>query len=460
MRRLEELFRRAETACVLWIAVCFSLTSAAYLSWTYHLMEFTAPDRVDVYCLVLGYLFQGAGAALFLALTRTLPAAADGRSFCVCALIYCVFSLPALMGNTLAGALIFGFLMNGMSGVIAGYYLLAAAKLEIARRGAAFGCGYGLSTIFVFLLSLIGEGGFLRTQGVFMVYLLLAAAAAWMAFPLLGRGQHPAGTPAAFRPVPAPTLLLAGAVVFLISLVKNLGFTFASSDILAGTNLELSRLFYAVGLLAAGVICDRQRKYGAFCAIAALVLPFVMLALSRDSLPAAICWGLDYLFYGFFSVYRIVLFLDLAAQSGKWHLAALGLLMGRAGDAAGTALCLWLSSSHVLLIGVTLALFFLTLFLFLRLCQALYLPAAGREKSEREVFESFAIQHDLSAREKEVLRLVLAEQPVPQIAEALFVSESTVRYHIHNLLQKSGAKSRQELVKNYHLILYPNMLEK
>ena len=52
------------------------------------------------------------------------------------------------------------------------------------------------------------------------------------------------------------------------------------------------------------------------------------------------------------------------------------------------------------------------------------------------------------------VRLLLAEQTNAQIAEALFISESTIKFHVHNFLQKTGCKTRQELVRKYHLILF------
>ena len=100
-----------------------------------------------------------------------------------------------------------------------------------------------------------------------------------------------------------------------------------------------------------------------------------------------------------------------------------------------------------------------TLFVFFRLYQILYMPEAVQEKSEREAFEGFSIQHDLSTREREVLRLLLEEQSNTQNADALFVSESTIKYHVHNLLQKTGCRSSQELVKKFNLARYPHIRE-
>ena len=461
MRRILRFCKTPLAASALWIAACFSLVSATYLSWVYRLMALTAPYAVDVYSMVIGYLLQavGVGAACFCFYQK--PERLNAKSFSVIILAFILTALPAQMGGSLTEVLAFGFLMQLACGAITGYYLCGSAfHLGGTNQGKAFGCGYGLSALFVFLLSLIGKGNFLSSKHVFFVYLALAALSVWLAFPVLrphedsSAAEHPA-----FAPVSAQVIWLALGTVTLMSLVKNLGFNFPSADIQAGANLELSRLFYAIGLAAAGFICDKNRKYGAVCLVIALVLPFVMQALSAETIPPMARWGLDYLFYGFFSVFRVVLFMDMSSQSGQWHLAALGLLAGRVGDALGTALYMGVAFSRLSLIGLTLALFVVTLVLFIRLCQRLYMPEAVQEKNEREVFESFSIQHDLSTREREVLRLVLAEQTIPQIAETLFVSESTVRYHVHNLLQKTGTKSRQEMVKKYNLLLYPQIGE-
>lgn len=52
---------------------------------------------------------------------------------------------------------------------------------------------------------------------------------------------------------------------------------------------------------------------------------------------------------------------------------------------------------------------------------------------------------EASPRERDVLRLVAAGRRNRDIAEALGVSENTVKFHVSNLLRKAGAASRAEL---------------
>lgn len=54
--------------------------------------------------------------------------------------------------------------------------------------------------------------------------------------------------------------------------------------------------------------------------------------------------------------------------------------------------------------------------------------------------------HDLTEREREVLALMAEGITNPQIADKLFVSRSTIKFHVSSILSKLGAASRTEAV--------------
>jgi len=61
----------------------------------------------------------------------------------------------------------------------------------------------------------------------------------------------------------------------------------------------------------------------------------------------------------------------------------------------------------------------------------------------REVGERW---ESLTKRERQVFALMVGEQNTRQIAEALIISECTVRTHIGNILRKLGVDSRAEAI--------------
>ena len=130
-------------------------------------------------------------------------------------------------------------------------------------------------------------------------------------------------------------------------------------------------------------------------------------------------------------------------------LAGFGMLLGRVGDALGTALVVALGKTSLWLIVVTSVLFACTVAIFFLLSKRLYASVAEPALSEQERFDRFAARHDLSVREREVLQLVLAGRSNREVAGELCVSESTVKYHVRNVLRKTGSHSRKELLAAY-----------
>ena len=446
---------RPVVICCLLVFVGFTLTSTTWIEWLYHLMAFVSPESADSLTLVGGYLCQAVGLGIAALIAKGKPHGL-GRGIALSAVVLhvaCAFA--ALASQSIPGTLTFGYLMNMSCGFIAAFYLDRLAQcVPENRRGITFGGGYACSIIVTWLISLARDAVALPLAPAIPLILVLAIAMAALA--AADPGTRPAKPESqAILRIDRRLVALACAIVLLMSLVKNMGFSFPAADIQAGLSLEYSRLFYAAGLLVAGIVMDHNRKYGAICCTIALVTPFALMALSGEPIPGITLWAVDYFFFGFFSVFRIVLFADIAARDDLLFLAGFGLLFGRVGDALGTALCLALAGNTAILVVAAAALFALTVFTLFHLFNRFYQQDTPVEtapaKSDQQVFEEFSAHYDLSSREREVLRCVLTESTNAEIASALFISESTVKFHVRNLLKKTGTTNRQELRAAYAL---------
>lgn len=59
---------------------------------------------------------------------------------------------------------------------------------------------------------------------------------------------------------------------------------------------------------------------------------------------------------------------------------------------------------------------------------------------------AFIQKHELSLRETEVLNLIIDGASNGEISEKLFISENTVKFHVRNILKKTGCSNRTELL--------------
>ncbi len=447
--------KRSFGVCAL-IGICFLLTGSEYISWwLYKLPTVFESTSVDILSEGAGYILQAAGLALAAAAAKKSPKKfLSGAAFCGFIVFDVLMSFLAFVCAEAFGILFFGLLMNLAHGVVAAYYLFClSGYVEKKRKGTVFALAYAFGSVGSWLLSLLNEGGFLGRINVFYLYAFLALSAVGINVFLASAEDGPlvkdSPDKLSFKNPVWPT---AAAAIVLLSLVKGLGFYFPSENHLNG---ELSavamRAFYALGLIAAGIQNDKSRKWGSVCCLAALLFPFLSLALENDSSAGTILWIAGYIFFGFFSVYRVVTFADISAQKAEFlPLAAFGLLFGRLGDALGVLGGIFLSKNSSVLLAAASVLFVAAVFSFFRYYNLAYasVPAEGQEtKTPQHAFES---RFAFSAREAEVFRLIICGCSNSEIASRLFIAESTVKFHVKNILHKTSCANRTELLAEYN----------
>lgn len=437
--------------CILLITLCFFLTASGYLSWLYHLTVFVDASKADWMSEVVGYLFQAAGFLLFgLAVKKNHTIVENKKAFLVVLCLDVIFILAATLSLNLALALLCGYLMNIFHGIVAGFYCsYLAVFVKWNHCALAFGLSYGLASIGTWLFSLPVGGTFLHTPYALASYLLFAVVIGCMLF--FDVEKEAKTDNSCNVSYPFQLILFAGLTVLLFSLVKNIGFYFPMADISSGIKLEWSRLFYAVGLIAAGWINDHNRLHGAIACLVALVSPFVLLFLQKELTVSILIWILGYLLFGFFTVYRVVLFVDIAKQNQSYlFLAGFGMLFGRIGDALGALGGMLFKEYTLFAVLITVVLYSISIVLFFRIFHTLYYPPetvlATEEPSH---IADFSKEYDFSPREIEVFSKLLDGHSNAEISALLFISENTVKFHVRNVLKKTGTKRRTELIALY-----------
>lgn len=77
---------------------------------------------------------------------------------------------------------------------------------------------------------------------------------------------------------------------------------------------------------------------------------------------------------------------------------------------------------------------------------------AGRRSLETFIDQNlaaYAAARQLSKREAEVLRLVLLGKDNQNIATSMHLAPSTVKVHMHHILQKAERANRKELIQDF-----------
>jgi DNA-binding CsgD family transcriptional regulator/MFS family permease len=427
------------------IAICFLWTGAAYISQVYRLFGLYDTSQMDIISQVLYYLMQALGLAVFSVLIKRFPGiATDHRTFIGIILAEAVVVPIVLTVHTAEVILTVGFLMNFLHGAVAGCYLMQlSAFVPKEHRGKAFGFGYAVGSIGTWIMSMSLNGRLLQSKAVIIVYLFLMALSIVLV-KLTERipknvKEYEYGALGS-KPVLSVLIFLS---IVLLTFTKGIGFYFPTADIGQIVNMEFSRAFYALGLVVAGVINDKSRKFGASLALVSIIFPFIAIALSGNRSFAAATWILGYIFFGLLAVYRVIVFADVGAGNiSLLPVAGFGLIAGRIGDALGTIGGILCKDNLVLLLTVTGMAAVIMIPFFLNVYHRLYATVVTEEQSIEARCKAFEVKHGFSGRECEVFRLLIDGCSNLEIADKLYISESTVKFHVSNILKKTGRRNR------------------
>jgi DNA-binding CsgD family transcriptional regulator len=432
------------------IGLGFLWTGSAYFVQMYRLLVFLDGGTVNLLVCGAYYVCQAAGIGIVSLLFTKRMTFAGGRLLPLCASAAALICIAvSLFTPSLAVIITSGALLNIAIGILSGCYLTRlATDVPQQHRGLLFGAAYAFGSIGTWLLSLPMGGRFLWHGSSFLALVVLAALPLLFLRrltppPVIERSGY------MYAGLNTKSIWLAAAVLFLLSMENTLGFSFPLRGAADSVYIEFTRVFYGVGLIIAGLVSDRNRRWGAICCMATLAFPFAALALGSNVTGETIMWVLAYLFLGFWSVHRILVFSDISGKSGLPAFAVLGLLAGRLGEAAGTLGAGILTGTPLIILSG--AVFVLVIGLFFLLYQKLYYTTISPEEAEKRWQMEYVSRFGLSAREQEIFSFIVQGMSNTEIANTLYITESTVKFHVSNIFKKTGHGSRLALITDYKL---------
>lgn len=456
----------------LFMALSFLFNGSAFLSLYHILGQISEIKNISYISVVVAYLVQCLGMALYGMLVKKAPVLTNRPAFSCGILALEMLSVSlCMMTNEPGQAIICDMILNFFIGMNSGDYLTALSKyIPYGIRGTVFGTASGIGSVGSWLITLMGPDNFFISRSVLIVYaaifILNTAVVCLSAYFKAARNETEEKRTETMQDS-APTLkisvlVLSAVIITLFGAVHEMSAYFPLADEVNYSNTkEFARAFYAITLVAAGIINDLRRQLGGIICTVLLVMPFVFLALKGYYSNAFVILIISYLVIGFYSVFRAISFADYASEYASYGFIAVGgLFFGRLGEAAGFGTSTFFEDNVIALVLVNVLLYIATIVLFA--CQQYLMGPKGLvsgvvktkveiegEENRTSPLEKFSANYGLSAREVEVLEQILAGKSNNEISEALFISGNTVKFHMKNILKKTECANRTELISMY-----------
>ncbi len=444
----------------LFLCLCFLSVAGFYFCWMYRLVEFIGADKTDWFMEVFSYIFQAVGIFIMLLVIKKKKELIANLYFYPSVILLSVLlSFLIFYSKSFSFLVIFGIIECILTGIIQGFYFyFLSAYLERRFQCITLGVASGISSLLNAAFSSMEGGTFTASvKAVFLYsFLLLITIALWLLIIRKKNDNTEFVNVNHCRTVTKKQLVFSALIIYLFWCISSLGFYFPLyGTAITGINYEVLRITSFIGVILAGIINKEDKRNGLICCLACMAFPFLSLALQMYTGPLAVIYFLNYIFTGFLSIYRFGLFADIANMKDEKnnllpYACVIGLIFGRFGEASGAALGISFAKYPVVNLLLITILFVLCIVVFMFHYTSFFTVTFKEEKTPEEKNTSFRSNYDLSTREYAVLSLLVKDLSNREIADQLFISENTVRFHVSNLLKKTNCQNRKEIINLYN----------
>lgn len=402
--------------------------------------------------------------------------------------VYFLFGILSLLSANLTVYLLSVCISTLLTGIIGGAaYFSIYTSVSKWRRGRVIGAGLALGTLIhygVELSRLLANGTSFII--IYTAVFFIAAAAIFMLLPLscqnnkIIEDKDKSGIPRQKSFTKHFLILIAATAIicYLSSLYEGI-ITIAASGEQSAFEIIImknTKLLYCASVIAAGLIADlKGRQYISMIATAVMTLLIFNVFLLNYPIFKFLNWIILFAGSGFLAMFVTLNFTDIAGQTKRPALwAGGGRIIKHAVTAFGPIVgaLLWHEPQSGYIIVILQYLVLLTALIFLlfwhyrHISESLniniLIPVADgmtppdREQTAPIPQESFGsglspeiAKYNFTDKEKQVLLFILAGAQIKDIAKELYVTERTVKFHITNILKKTGHKNQRELISSF-----------
>lgn len=433
--------------------VTYFIMSQMYYTQIYLMEEYYSGTTIFAITDGWAYLMQALGMLVMIALFNKKPQIYGNKVFVSGAM---VAMIPLIIVSVLvkSGAVIFAMMLilNFVIGFATAFYFgLMVQYLPQNNRLMSFAIAYALGTIAMWALSKV-SANILTSNYIILVDIVLVIFNVYlfMSFENLNSccNSNEKNASSLTSVMKSNKTLIA--IVFLMSVLSVLG----SSDNVALTSDEVGlsildvRALYGIGLITCAWIYAKNKGIGSIVTMASLVLPFVALGMLHVAYASVIVCLITFIALGFYSVYRAGVFMDITSELNLIPVfAVFGLAVSRISDAVTVVAFTYLYPKYFPVSFIVSGIVFIPLII---LFFASFIKNGNMIEDADTKKSLFAETHDLTRREEEIAHYISQGKTNGEIAALINLSESTVRFHVANILKKTGLRSRTDVSRAYH----------
>lgn len=447
------------TLITLSFSIIYASGTGIYFSCIYQSLSYDL--NVDIFSEVYFYLLNTIGILLISLLMKrkyTPNKMIIAFSASLIGTVILSFSLFLPVSKTIFIILLLTIFL--LVGCIQGTYVFLITKcFPKSKRCLGIGIGASVSVVLNSTLSIIDNGKFVQTIYAVISYLIAAVLVSILfaftikKFPNFGEEQTDANPQSSFTPPSwnKKSFLTACLFIAFSWLIQSLGFYFPFNDgLVTGLSNEVLRITNILGLLISGYLNSRDKKAGSLVCLFILATPMLYIILQNQTGLTLLVFLLSYFFTGFLSIYRIGIIADMSDSvnskgESMTYMCTFGLIFGRIGEGLGGLMGIKYKDNTMLLLTLTSFFLVIAVAFFIYHYIRLYFPISQVVQTHEDKINSFKVKYNLSTREKDVLELLIDGASNAEIADRLYVSENTVRFHVGNILKKTECKSRKEV---------------